>query len=303
MSLLVLLIGAKDLYSQKADSIILNNAALYYYTYGKGEPLIILSGGPGIAAHQEDDVAIKLSKTYQAILFDQRGTGKSWTRPLDSSTINVDRAIEDLELLRQHLHINKLNLYGHSWGSMLAAGYISNYPEHVKLFISVCGGELDGELTESINDNVNAKVQKESLAKMDYWRSPTVLRKDSAKAAFELRRLKVARSIYDTTKIDLVMQQVEYGKRSFAMSALMWRSLQKNLHFIQGDKRYKGKALIIFGWNDMISLTTVTQYLEAFPKATIKGIFKSGHYPEIEQPEAFYSVLLNYLDKNLIPAN
>ena len=286
--------------SQQADSIVLNNAVLYYYSYGTGEPVIILSGGPGIAAHQEDDVAIELSKHYKAILFDQRGTGRSWTKPLDSSTININTAIEDLDTLRKHLHLDKLNLYGHSWGSMLAAAYIAKYPDRVKLFISVGGGEIDTSLTQTINDNVNAKVQLGDTVKYRYWLDAAVIKKDSAKAAYEIRKLKVARSIYDTSKLDHVMTQVAHGGRNTAMAALMWKSIRKQLHFVAACNAYSGKTLLVFGLNDMIGLTTVTQYLQAFPKAAVAGIFKSGHYPEIEQPEQFYAVVNQFLQAHLL---
>jgi len=273
--------------SQQVDSIVLHNAVLYYYSYGTGEPIIILSGGPGIASHQEDDVAIELSKHYKAILFDQRGTGKSWTKPLDSSTINLRRATADLDTLRRHLHIDKLNLYGHSWGSMLAAAYIARFPEHVKLFIANCGGEIDTSITQTITDNASARFQLADTIKFNYWLDSAVIKKDSAKAAYELRKLYVGYSIYDTSKLDMVMKQVVHGERNATMSALMWKSIRKELHFVSALNAYRGKTLVVFGWNDMISLTTVTQYLQAFPKAEVKGIFKSGHYPEIEQPDNF----------------
>ena len=282
--------------SQQADSIVLHNAVLYYYSYGAGEPVIILSGGPGVASHQEDDVAIELSKHYKAILFDQRGTGKSWTKPLDSSTINVDRAVEDLDTLRKHLHLDKLNVYGHSWGSMLAAAYIARFPQHVKLFISVGGGEIDTSLTATVNENVIARVQLSDTVKYKHWQDSAVIKRDSAKAVYELRKLRIARSIYDTSKLDKVMKQVTHSvSRNTAMSALMWKSIRKKLHFVSADRAYQGTTLLVFGWNDMVGLTTVTQYLQAFPKAEIKGIFKCGHYPEIEQPEQFYAIVNQFL--------
>jgi len=284
---------------QQADSITLHNAVLYYYTYGTGEPIIILSGGPGIASHQEDDVAIELSKHYNAILFDQRGTGKSWTKPLDSSTINLKQAITDLDKLRKHLHLDKLNLYGHSWGSILACAYIAKFPERVKLFISNCGGEIDTSLTQTVTDNVMAKYQLVDTIKFDHWLDSAVIKEDPVKAADEIRKLKVGYAIYDTSKLDLVIKQVVHGERNTKMSTLMWKSIRKELHLVSALKVYKGRTLVIFGWNDMISLTTVTQYLQAFPNAEVKGIFKSGHYPEVEQPEQFYAIVNKFLKTHL----
>lgn len=95
------------------------------------------------------------------------------------------------------------------------------------------------------------------------------------------------------------MRQVEHGDRNNAMSALMWKSLAEKLHFAAPPKGYSGKTLILFGWNDMIGLTTATQYLQAFPKAKCSGIFHCGHYPELEQPQQFYALVNTFLAANL----
>lgn len=290
-------------FEQQTDSVVLKNAVLYYYTYGKGEPIIILSGGPGVASHQEDDVAAVLGKNYSAVLFDQRGTGRSWTKPFDSSTINVNIAVADLDALRKHLHIDQLNLYGHSWGSILAAAYIARYPSNVRLFISVAGGEIDTSLTAMVNENIRARVQLSDTVKYQYWQNPAVMRQDSLKALYALRKLRVARSVYDTAQVEHVMQQVSHGERNTAMSVLMWKSLGHELHFTDRCKAFKGAVLIVFGYNDMIGLTTATQYLEAFPKAEFKGIYRSGHYPEIEQPGQFYKVVENFLQRKIYHQN
>ena len=297
---LILLTIFKCVYSQTTDSIVLHNAVLYYYSYGKGKPIIILSGGPGVSSHQEDDVAIELSKHYKAILFDQRGTGKSWTKSLDSTTINIDTAINDLDILRKHLQIDKLNLYGHSWGSMLAAGYIAKFPRNVKLFVSVGGGEIDTSLTEMVNENVAARMQLSDTVKYKYWLDSNVIKKDSAKARNEIRKLKTALSIYDTSQLDMVFKQVTHGSRNYEMGNLMWKSIKKKLHFVSADKAYTGVTLIVFGWNDMIGLTTATQYIQAFPKAEVHGVFKSGHYPEIEQSQQFYAIINEFLERHLL---
>jgi pimeloyl-ACP methyl ester carboxylesterase len=296
-----LLLVCKYSNCQATDSIVVSNAVLYYYTYGTGEPIIILSGGPGHASHMEDDVAIELGGKYKAILFDQRGTGNSWTKPFDSSTINIDQAIEDLDILRKHLHITKLNLYGHSWGSMLAAAYIAKYPERVRLFISNGGGPLDTTLGSTVNDNIQARFQLGDTVKLNYWMDSAIWKQDSLKAQYELTKLEHASVMYDTTKLDNVMKQLTLGGGNGTMAELMLKSFFSNdLHFVDRDRKYKGAVLIVFGWNDPIGLTTVTQYLQAFPAAKIKGIYKSGHFPEIEQPREFYETINPFLQNNIM---
>ncbi len=285
--------------AQAADSVVLPNGALYYYVYGKGEPLVLLSGGPGGNGHNMDHMIEGLDKHYQFILFDQRGTGCSWTKPFDSTTINLSQAVEDLDLLRQKLKITKLNLLGRSWGCMLAAAYISRYPNHVRLFISVCGGGLDTSIYGPINANIRVLSRDLDSTRYRYWTNPEMIKIDSAKAAYELARLHMFTRVYDSSKIDLVInRQKNQGPMNMQMNRIMWSTLPKYLHLSDAGHVFKGKVLLIFGWEDPISLTTISQYMQAFPNAEVHGIYESGHFVETEQPAQFYSAVNNFLLKN-----
>jgi len=287
---------------QAADSVVLVNAVLYYYSYGSGEPLVLLSGGPGGSGHSMDHMVNELDKHFQIILFDQRGTGRSWTRPFDSTTINLPQAVEDLDALRQKLRISKLNLLGRSWGCMLAAAYISKYPNRVKLFISVCGGGLDTSIFAPVNTNANilARFYDPDSTRYRYWSNPAIMKMDSAKAIYELSRLHLFSRVYDSSKIDLVInRQKSQGGTSTKMARVMWQTLPKYLHLSTANRFFKGKVLLIFGWQDPVSLTTISQYIQTFPQAQVYGVYQSGHFVETERPDLFYPVVNNFLQKNI----
>lgn len=298
--ILVILVFLKHANSQTADSVVLPNATLYFYVYGNGEPLILLSGGPGGNGHHMDHMINELDKRYQIILFDQRGTGRSWTMPFDSTTINLPQAVEDLDLLRKKLEISKLNFLGRSWGSTLATAYISRYPDRVRLFISVCGGGLDTSIYSPMNANILALSRDRDSTRYRYWSNPSIIKMDSSKAVYELTRLHMYTRVYDSSKIDMVInRQRRQGPTSMNMYRVMWKTLPKYLNFSSAVQSFKGKVLLIFGWHDPISLTTISQYMQAFPHAQVYGVYQSGHFPETERPDLFYSVVNNFLKSNI----
>ncbi len=103
--------------------------ALYWETCGAGAPLLILHGGPGGAIRpyyrQLADPA-----RYQAILFEQRGCGRS--TPEGALHANTTRhLIADIEALRAHLGIERWCVLGGSWGSTLALAYAQAHPGRV----------------------------------------------------------------------------------------------------------------------------------------------------------------------------
>ncbi|WP_460995474.1 alpha/beta fold hydrolase [Spirosoma harenae] len=287
-------------WAQKTDSLVLDQAVLYYHTYGTGTPIVVLSGGPGISAQQESDVVESLAKSYRAILFEQRGTGRSWTKPLDSTTINIHSAINDLDLLRKRLGVTKLNLYGHSWGGMLAAAYAASYPNRVGLLILNGCGEINLAHSPIINASEQKSYQLSDTSAINYWLDSPTAKKDPQLATRELRRIRTANSVYDRSKLARVFAQVEKGVRNRAMGSLMWSSLRRegfNLELTL--KAYKGPALIIYGWQDSIGATTFYSLSQALPQAEVRGINEAGHFVNVEQPNLFFSAVNEFLKRHL----
>jgi proline iminopeptidase len=67
---------------------------------------------------------------WRVIIFDQRGAGRS--KPLGSLEANTTaHLVADIETLRKFLGIERLLLFGGSWGSTLALAYAQAHPEAV----------------------------------------------------------------------------------------------------------------------------------------------------------------------------
>ncbi|OYV33286.1 MAG: prolyl aminopeptidase [Rhodospirillales bacterium 20-64-7] len=95
----------------------------------RGRPVLFLHGGPGAGAgavHRRFfDPAI-----WRVVIFDQRGAGRS--KPLGSLIHNTTaHLVEDIEALRRFLNIDRMLLFGGSWGSTLALAYAQTHPQAV----------------------------------------------------------------------------------------------------------------------------------------------------------------------------
>src|SRR5436853_1013151 len=101
---------------------------LYYEQSGNadGQPVVFLHGGPG-GGTVPDYRRFFDPKAYRIVLFDQRGSGKS--TPHASLEENTTwHLVADIEKLRQHLGIDKWQVFGGSWGSTLALAYAETHP-------------------------------------------------------------------------------------------------------------------------------------------------------------------------------
>ena len=108
---------------------------MYYETHGnpKGRPVVVLHGGPGGGLTRYVLRLFNLKK-WDVILYDQRGCGKSTPR-LDLKNNTTWNLVEDLEVLRKHLELDKWTLYGGSWGTSLSLAYASKHLDHVAAFV------------------------------------------------------------------------------------------------------------------------------------------------------------------------
>lgn len=106
-----------------------------------GKPAVVLHGGPGSGCTESARRRFD-PEAYRIVLFDQRGSGRSVPRvtaDTDLSANTTHHLIADLELLRQHLGIERWLINGASWGVTLGLAYAQQYPERVSelVFLSV----------------------------------------------------------------------------------------------------------------------------------------------------------------------
>jgi len=109
---------------------------LFFYEQSgnrEGNPIVVVHGGPGGGCadyyRQYFD-----PKAYRIVMFDQRGAGKSTpTASLEDNT--TQHLIDDIEVLRKHLKIDRWAVFGGSWGSTLALAYAETHPDKVKVLV------------------------------------------------------------------------------------------------------------------------------------------------------------------------
>jgi proline-specific peptidase len=91
-------------------------------------PLVCLHGGPG-ALHDYLEPLGTLAETGRRVVFyDQIGCGKSWIeKPTDFWTVEL--FVEELGVVRDALGLDRIHLFGSSWGGMLAMEYALTKPD------------------------------------------------------------------------------------------------------------------------------------------------------------------------------
>lgn len=103
-------------------------------------PVIAIHGGPGGDSRYLYPIE-PLASDYRVIFYDQRGAGLS--PRVDKASLTLESNLSDLHSIVEHYGSgHPVRLIGHSWGAMLAIGYLGRHPERVSHAVAVEPGML-----------------------------------------------------------------------------------------------------------------------------------------------------------------
>src|SRR5215831_4251890 len=148
-----------------------NGAKLWVETEGNGPPLFLITGGPGgshVGMHSFDS----LQNTSTLVFIDNFGRGKSDTAK-NATEYSIDRDVEDIEGIRKALGYDRINVLGHSYGSVVAQLYAIKYEDHVSHLI-IADGFFSGKMWQENDDNSNHEIAENYP---EIWDSLMALRK------------------------------------------------------------------------------------------------------------------------------
>lgn len=117
-------------------TIVVPGGAVWYQTVGEGGiPLLCLHGGPGMA-HDYINPLADLADERMVVFYDQLGCGRSG-RPDDPGLWTKERSVAEVAAVREALGLDRMHLFGNSWGGWLALQYtLDRQPSLESLIIS-----------------------------------------------------------------------------------------------------------------------------------------------------------------------
>lgn len=127
------------------ETVEINGSKQWVYIRSKSgdNPIFLfLHGGPGASQiYCTDKYFKKLEKYFIVVDWDQRGSGKSYTRNISKEAPSINQYVEDIraltEILKKRFTKNKIYLVGHSWGSVIGLLAVEKYPELFHCYIGI----------------------------------------------------------------------------------------------------------------------------------------------------------------------
>jgi proline iminopeptidase len=156
---------SSNLFDIEEGYVDVHGIMIYYKAFGKGDPLLILHGGPGASHDYFLPYLLPLARNNRLIFIDERGSGRS-QKAENVSAYTVDNMIEDVETVRKELGLGKINLMGHSCGGVLAQAYALRYQENLSHLI-LCSTFHSTKEMNAVLRNIKEKMTPELRQRID----------------------------------------------------------------------------------------------------------------------------------------
>ncbi len=265
---------------------------LAYEIYGSpsaATPVIAVNGGPGLSHIYmlQNDVWQRLARTREVVFYDQRGLGRS-TRISPSAPQTMDAAVADLDAIRLHLHFDKVDLVGDSFGGLISIAYAAAHPDHVhKLVLSDSAAPDLSHMKrnlDSVFPDVIAREQLETAKLTDPKQIAELGLRTHFRMIFYSQEL-CTRYLAGAPDLGLNEQVGEAVSKSIA-----------NLDLTSALPKFNFPTLVINGRFDMnVTPLVAWNIAKAIPGAQLVYFEKSGHLPSYEEPDRYVSVVDTFL--------
>src|SRR5690349_10573934 len=277
--------------------ITVNGARLWVVTVGKGQPLFLIAGGPGVV-HVGLRRFDSLAANHLLVYFDGYGRGKSDTAK-DVKEYTIERDIEDLEGLRKAMGFGKIIVLGHSYGTVVAQGYALKYGQNVSQLI-LCSPFHSYVSWQENDDNSNHEIR---VNYPEVWDTLMILRKQGYISSDSLHQEIYGRVPYGFLYAYNPDNFVRRGGKPYPNpfnSKLYYQMVGKDGDFIVGSdignfdyrkelKNLKMPVLVLAGRYDRVAVPYMqVQYKEYCPQAQFVMFERSGHNPQVEEKEKLY---------------
>ncbi|MGD8464685.1 MAG: alpha/beta hydrolase [Anaerolineae bacterium] len=258
------------------SSIVTDQGIVHYEAYGRGNPVVLLHGWLGSWGTWLGTMEA-LADTHRVYALDFWGFGESDNRR-ESYAVADFVALADQFM--EKLGIQVAPVVGHSMGGTVALNLALDRPGRVKKVIIV-GSPIDGRSL-----NIFLKLAGMPLIAFLVWNSPSLLR-------FGIRLFAPWIAANWSEWYALLMQD---------LSKMTLESFMRSIHSLHHtDLRPRLKTLRmpilgIYGKGDKIVNPRQGELLKSVSDSQVEMLAESRHFPMLDEPQVFYSILLSYLN-------
>ncbi len=282
-------------------SIQINGSLLHAETFGKKDSamVIFLHGGPGADYRNGLNAKQLADNGYYVVFYDQRGSGLSKREKRNMYSIQL--MLDDLSAIINHYRTSptqKVFLFGHSWGAMLAAAYINAYPNRINGAIFAEAGGF----TKALLDKYGTASRKLSLSSEQtsdiFYYDQFLTGKDNEHAILDYKMSLASSYAYAKGNTEGIEGPSPFWRNGAeVLRGFMKIAEDDGFDFTTNLQQYRTKVLFLYGENNKsYGLAFAQKEASYFPVTQISEIKNTGHEMIYFKWNSVYPVVLTYLN-------
>lgn len=278
---------------------------LFYRIEGAGpETLVVVHGGPGFSLESVRADLAPLAAHRRVIYYDQRGNGRSSLID-DPAALAVSHHIADLEAIRRHFGLEKMSLFGNSWGGLLISAYAAAHPDRVERLVLDASAAPTLDYVREMRGRVGAR-SRERLSAAEQRRFAEVFQpgtwlsaSDPIAVCTDFGHFILRVYVFDPAATlrfrgNLCAGPPEVVRRSLSVNEVIMRSLGE-FDLRPAVRRVTAPVLVLHGVADVIPEAGARDWAASYPNARLLLMHRSGHLMHVEEPDAFFAAVETFL--------
>jgi proline iminopeptidase len=278
---------------------------LHYRIEGEGpQTLVVVHGGPGFSLESVRADLAPLAARRRVIYYDQRGNGLSSLID-DPARLAIPLHIADLEAIRRHFGLERMNLLGNSWGGLLISAYAAAHPDRVERLVLDASAsptldyvrEMRGRVGARSRERLSAAEQRRfaELFQAGTWLSAS----DPIAVCTDFGHFILRVYVFDPAATlrfrgNLCAGPPEAVRRSLSVNDAIMRSLGE-FDLRPAVRRVTAPVLVLHGIADVVPEAGARDWAASYPNARLLLMRRSGHLMHVEEPDAFFAAVETFL--------
>ncbi len=301
-------LASANVYPQQEGFVDAHGVMLYYLILGRGEPLVVMHGGPGASHDYFLPYLLPLARHNKVVFIDERGSGRS-QKLADPAGYTIDNMVEDLEAARKALNLGKINLLGHSYGGALVQAYALKYQRNLRHLILGSTWSSTAAMNE-VFVRMKEKMTPELRGRIDQLEAAGLFGhgKDYEKSRYPAEYMIAAWGegyfpyVYQG-RPDPNYDPIAQGNTAWDLYREMWGKhgefvIDGNLKSVEYTDRLpsiKVPTLVLVGDHDECDPSLAQVMHEKIAGSKLVIFPKAGHMTFVDQPELFIKAVDEFL--------
>lgn len=287
---------AREINLVKETFVNVDGAKLFCRSIGKGSPIIVIHGGPGLTQDYLLPQMYKLAEKHFVIFYDQRGCGQS-TGEINSKSINMETYVKDLEAIKKAFNFDKVSVLGHSWGGFLAMEYAITYPDSINKLILANSMPASSEEYDLFIKEYMRRMAPFQEELTEIYKSQSFL-EGSPEANERAFRIMFRTYCYSEEKAELLnlFMTPQASLNQLKVYNCFCESIfSKNFNLHESLKKLRMPVLVIHGDVDPIPFISADNMHTSIRNSHYVLMKNCGHFPYVEEPDLFFNHVFEFL--------